>query len=344
MNSARAWSLIAVGAGEERQHAGNRGYEDDPRSVYRYDSKVANHRNVGVGDLALVRNKDRLLGIAQIERIDSEHGKKTISRCPQCGTSKIRIRENRQPTYRCANRHEFAAPTQETVDVTLYEAHFGGSFVDAPDAVAVNQIKKAAPRPSTQLSIEEVDVRKLEQALLSSFPRTRSVLASFFQAGVIGREDAAEEAAPTAAPERPFVGSISDTRETVLRSIRQRRGQRKFRDSLLVRYGGRCVMSGCALADVLEAAHIWPYRGEADNHPENGLLLRADLHTLFDLDLIAVNPETLVIEVAPALMQIETYAALQGMPLGAAPGARPALEPLRSRWTVFKKLRAPPTP
>jgi HNH endonuclease len=34
--------------------------------------------------------------------------------------------------------------------------------------------------------------------------------------------------------------------------------------------------------DILEAAHISPYRGEEDNHPENGLLLRADLHTLFD--------------------------------------------------------------
>jgi putative restriction endonuclease len=104
------------------------------------------------------------------------------------------------------------------------------------------------------------------------------------------------------------------------------------------------MMTGCALADVLEAAHIWPYRGEADNHPENGLLLRADLHTLFDLDLIAVNPETLAIEVAPTLMQIETYAGLQGRPLGTAPGARPALEPLRSRWTVFRKLHAPSPP
>jgi putative restriction endonuclease len=162
VNTARAWSLIAVGAGEERQYAGNRGYEDDPRSVYRYDSKVANHRNVAAGDLALVRNKDRLLGIAQIERIGAEQGKKTISRCPECGTSNIRTRENRFPTYRCAVGHEFAAPTQETVDVTLYEAHFGGSFVDAPDAVAVNQIRKAALRPSNQLSIEEVDVRRLE--------------------------------------------------------------------------------------------------------------------------------------------------------------------------------------
>jgi putative restriction endonuclease len=341
MNSARAWSLIVVGAGEERQHAGNRGYEDNPRSVYRYDSKVANHRDVATGDLALVRNRDRLLGIAQIERIGAEQGKKTINRCPQCGTSKIRTRENRLPRYRCWEGHEFAAPTHETVDVTLYEAHSGGSFVDAPDAVAVNRIRRAAPRPSSQLSIEEVNVRTLEQDLLSAFPRTRSVLASFFQAGAIGREDAAEEAASAARHEAPFVGSISDTREAVLRSIRQRRGQKKFRDSLFRRYGARCMMTGCALTDVLEAAHIWPYRGEADNHPENGLLLRTDLHTLFDLDLIAVNPETLAIEVAPALMQIETYAVLQGTRLGAAPGVRPALEPLRSRWTVFKKLRAP---
>jgi hypothetical protein len=33
---------------------------------------------------------------------------------------------------------------------------------------------------------------------------------------------------------------------------------------------------------VLEAAHITPYRGAATNTPSNGLLLRADVHTVFD--------------------------------------------------------------
>jgi predicted restriction endonuclease len=52
---------------------------------------------------------------------------------------------------------------------------------------------------------------------------------------------------------------------------------------------------------VLEAAHITPYLGEKTNHISNGLLLRADLHTLFDLYLIRINPTTLRVEISPNL-------------------------------------------
>jgi predicted restriction endonuclease len=51
----------------------------------------------------------------------------------------------------------------------------------------------------------------------------------------------------------------------------------------------------------LEAAHIMSYNGPKTNHPANGLLLRADLHVLFDLGLIAVDPSTHTVVLAPAL-------------------------------------------
>jgi predicted restriction endonuclease len=56
---------------------------------------------------------------------------------------------------------------------------------------------------------------------------------------------------------------------------------------------------------VLEAAHIRPHAEEPDYRTSNGLLLRADLHTLFDLHLLSVNPQTGKISVAPELS--ETY-------------------------------------
>ena len=52
----------------------------------------------------------------------------------------------------------------------------------------------------------------------------------------------------------------------------------------------------------VEAAHISPYKGEASNDPSNGLLLRSDLHILFDLGLISVNPDDLSIVVAHKLL------------------------------------------
>ena len=48
-------------------------------------------------------------------------------------------------------------------------------------------------------------------------------------------------------------------------------------------------MTGYDAPPALEAAHIVPYRGPQTNHLSNGLLLRADMHDLFDLGLIAVS-------------------------------------------------------
>jgi hypothetical protein len=94
---------------------------------------------------------------------------------------------------------------------------------------------------------------------------------------------------------------IEDAREHVARTIAQRRGQRAFRDVLLAAYGGQCAISGCAVVDVLEAAHIIPYRGAATNVVSNGILLRADLHTLFDCGLIAIDPEKMTIVISSSL-------------------------------------------
>jgi putative restriction endonuclease len=43
---------------------------------------------------------------------------------------------------------------------------------------------------------------------------------------------------------------------------------------------------------LLEAAHIHPYKGAESNNVRNGILLRTDLHTLFDLGLLAIDTES----------------------------------------------------
>lgn len=97
----------------------------------------------------------------------------------------------------------------------------------------------------------------------------------------------------------------SDQRRRVLRSVALRRGQPEFRKALIGIYGGKCAVTGCAIVDLLEAAHIYPYRDGATNDPSNGILLRADLHTLFDLRLISVNPESMRVVGSPALKGTE---------------------------------------
>ena len=75
----------------------------------------------------------------------------------------------------------------------------------------------------------------------------------------------------------------------VLRAIRVRRGQAAFRERLLEAYASRCAVTGSNLVAVLEAAHIRPFAERGAAVVQNGLLLRADIHTLFDLLLIAID-------------------------------------------------------
>jgi hypothetical protein len=108
--------------------------------------------------------------------------------------------------------------------------------------------------------------------------------------------------------------SISDERERAIRAIRIRRGQAAFRTTLMTAYGRRCAITGCAVEDVLEAAHIRPYTGRLTNHVSNGLLLRADIHTLFDCWLIAVEPSSRTVVISDALKG-SSYGQLEGRKL-----------------------------
>lgn len=103
--------------------------------------------------------------------------------------------------------------------------------------------------------------------------------------------------------------SLLDARERAVAQIVRRRGQPQFRQALLLAYGGRCAISECDAPAALEAAHIHPYRGPDTNHVANGLLLRADLHTLFDLGLIAVDSKTMNVLLASSIAET-SYGAL----------------------------------
>lgn len=89
----------------------------------------------------------------------------------------------------------------------------------------------------------------------------------------------------------------TESRERILRSIIVRRGQPQFRRKLIERYGV-CLISGYNVIDALEAAHIQPYAKSGANNLSNGLLLRGDIHTLFDLYLITIN-SSFVISISP---------------------------------------------
>lgn len=127
-----------------------------------------------------------------------------------------------------------------------------------------------------------------------------------------------------------------DARRRVLREIAARQGQPLFRRRLVDVYQSRCVLSGCSTVEALEAAHIRPYRGPLSNTPTNGILLRADLHTLFDLRLFGIQPHDRKVHVSSRLKASE-YAELEGKRLAEPRSSqvRPTESVLAAAWTDF---------
>ncbi|GAB3943931.1 hypothetical protein GCM10028805_10860 [Spirosoma harenae] len=75
----------------------------------------------------------------------------------------------------------------------------------------------------------------------------------------------------------------------VLRKVRI--GQGAFRLSVIDAYNKRCAITGEKTLPVLEAAHIKPFVEAGPNRTSNGLLLRSDMHKLFDNGYITVTPD-----------------------------------------------------
>ena len=72
---------------------------------------------------------------------------------------------------------------------------------------------------------------------------------------------------------------------------RGRLGQGAFRVLVTDAYQRRCAVTGERTLPVLEAAHIRPYALSGPHRINNGILLRSDLHKLFDLGYVTVTPE-----------------------------------------------------
>jgi putative restriction endonuclease len=73
--------------------------------------------------------------------------------------------------------------------------------------------------------------------------------------------------------------------------IRPRLGQGSFRVLVTDAYQRRCAVTGERVLPVLQAAHIRPYAQGGEHRVDNGLLLRSDVHTLFDRGYLTVTPD-----------------------------------------------------
>ena len=114
------------------------------------------------------------------------------------------------------------------------------------------------------------------------------------------------------------------------------KAKRNFEKKLLDAYNSRCAVTGTAIAATLQAAHIVPYRGPEMNSVQNGVLLRADIHNLFDLGLMQIDPSTLRISLSEELKST-SYGKLDGRKLRAPlqVSKRPSQAALSERLKLF---------
>jgi putative restriction endonuclease len=116
--------------------------------------------------------------------------------------------------------------------------------------------------------------------------------------------------------------------------VAPRLGQGSFRVLVIDAYQRRCAVTAERVLPVLEAAHIRTYAQGGEHRVDNGLLLRSDLHTLFDRGYVTVTP-ALQLEVSRRIREDfengRDYYALHGraVRVPTRAGDRPAGEFLR---------------
>ncbi len=329
-NEVSYWFLKSV-SDEETNYKSNDGYADKTDTKYVYDSDVANFKNIRTGDIAVIADKQSVLGIAKISRIIITKADKERRRCPICEKKNTTydVRKTMTPVYRCNKGHEFDTPISETVEVEKFEAYYSDSFRLPLNKVTVDKIRPyfinnynqnmSMQRLNDKFFIEyfKKELEELDETFVyPSAEESNNFLSNIF--------------------DDSYIPNLKDERGKIWAAIKQRRGQQSFRDAIRAAYGDKCMITGCETLEVLEAAHINPYRGEKDNHVANGLLLRSDIHTLFDLDFIGIEPDKLTIHLSSNINKDE-YKILSGKKLELNSKEKPSKIALKIRWDKFMK-------
>jgi integrase len=88
-----------------------------------------------------------------------------------------------------------------------------------------------------------------------------------------------------------FELQFDDETEKELIEKKKRESAQKFRRMIIKSYNGKCSITDEDTLEALEACHIQDYVNDNSNHHQNGILLRADLHKLYDKRLLLIDED-----------------------------------------------------
>lgn len=315
----KAWSLLTL-EDSERQFRGNTGYEDVLGRYYSWDETVRNDDKVQEGDLAVLRNKTHVLGLGWIDRIDKTTGDKKRYRCPHCGSTSFKERTSPRfadNKYKCANTRKCGKPFAEPVfdpslkAITFYRADYSRTWQPLDVELMVRDIADAYLNNAKTDAIRELD-----------FPLFRSIvlraqnLGETWWTGASWWPDNDDEDTPD--EDTAIKGGHKK------RSGKVRVGQQQFRQAMLSRFKSSCAICGPLPGAVLDAAHLYEYARNPRHDPKGGLLLRRDLHALFDRQMLLIDPdEGWRVRLDPRLAEFPEVWKFEGQPLKLAPALLP---------------------
>jgi hypothetical protein len=285
------YGWICIGKDHSDISRAGGGYEEVIGETYRWRSSLSNGRKINIGDIILIRDENTLIGASIIEAITISELSRKVVLCPVCNRAQVRDRPSKDPRYRCQQcRSAFDEPKLFYEVTEFRTAEYGAGWFRFPDNfLEYSEIKDSlAVKPNSQHSLQKFHLDKFE-GLLTGLPKN---LVAAFQR------------------RNPDLHGGH-----VLRTVRTRIGQPAFRKTLFEKFGYVCAFTGPQPDAALEAAHLYQYAEEGKHHEGGGLFLRRDIHRLFDLGLLAVNPTTLLIDVDPLLAGFENYVMLSGQKL-----------------------------
>ena len=133
------------------------------------------------------------------------------------------------------------------------------------------------------------------EALLPKYHGARGSQEQAHSEFTVGEEEDATTTAPETQPAAPSPPTYGYSYRAKIRL-----GQGGFRAATLQAYGFRCALTGETALPALEAAHIMDHAKGGPHHSDNALLLRSDIHKLFDAGYLGLDSDWRII-VSPLL-------------------------------------------
>lgn len=132
-----------------------------------------------------------------------------------------------------------------------------------------------------------------------------------------------------------FVLQPDEDIEKDIIEVKKRQSATRFRKMISIIYEGKCAITGEETTEVLDACHIQVYKNDESNHSQNGILLRTDLHKLFDMGLLMID-DKLTVTISNKIKS-EYYLQLNGLriKLPKKKENHPSLEALRDHNKRF---------